>query len=150
MNIDEAINKAADHIEQYPESYNFGQGTVINKDYGGPSVRSTIGPGGYYACMLARIGEMAGMQAGLSCDTVARDILGTQAEEFYSAIRAASPYQDLDPVHNTKTIPAAMRTVAKRYTGIPVQVREIFNVPTPVTATLVTRYRTERRPIFTA
>jgi hypothetical protein len=139
MNIDEAINKAADHIEQYPESYHFGQGMVIDRKYQG--FGPDPGPGGPHACMLARIGEMAGVPVGVGCDTVARYILSSSAGDFYEAIRAAtgSKAGRHDPVHHAPTIPAAMRKVAKKYEGIPIGVRQIFDAPP--SETLAPHYR---------
>lgn len=146
MNIDEAINKAADHIEQYPESYHFGQGMVINRAYKG--FGPDPGPGGPEACMLSRIGEMAGFQIGVSCNTVSRELLGLMPDAFYDRIRELTPETGRrDPVHDPETIPAAMRKIAKQYTGIPVSVRRIFEPHDLATRALVdsveamTRYR---------
>ena len=125
MNIDEIINQAADHIERYPESYNFGQGMVINKNFKG--FGPDPGPGGPIACMLSRIGEIAGYPLGTQCNRVSTDLLGLQPDCFYGEIRAATAakYESgpFDPVHNTQTIPNAMRALAKRYEGIPAVVR---------------------------
>ncbi len=119
MNIDEAINKAADHIERNPQHYSFGQGQVIR---------------GHRACMLARIGEMAGMLEGTGHDVVAQRLLGMGPNEFYSQIAQVTPLDGTDPVRNVRTIPKAMRMVAKQFIGIPVNVREIFEpriIPPP-------------------
>lgn len=110
MNIDEAINKAADHIEQHPNLYDFSQGAV-------PYLPE------HRACMLARIGQMAGMVRGINCDVVSRQILGMEASDFYNLIAlSGSPGYSSDPA----PVPAAMRKVATHYKGIPLGVRQIF------------------------
>lgn len=121
MNIDEAINKAADHIEQHPDRYDFTQGMVM------PGYQACI----YQACMLARIGEMAGMPALTGHDRVAYEVLGISANEFYHQIAQASRTRN-DPCRDTKSIPQAMRTVAKHYAGIPLSVRQLFEEPSVV------------------
>lgn len=129
MNIDEAINQAADHIEAYPGSYAFMQGMVVPPGFTPSGFDATRhGPGGFPMCMLARIGQMAGVTAGTPHSAVAREILGLDENEFYALITEATDRRFRDGARdNTATIPAAMRKVAKRYEGIPVEVREIFN-----------------------
>jgi hypothetical protein len=128
MNVDEAIRRAADHIERYPEHYEFMQGMVINdRKFGHDN-----------ACMLSRIGQMAGMRHGLTHNAVARRLMQTTAQLFYEDIGFATcgpsqygpghlmRYAQLQgALHNTKTIPTAMRVVAKKYVGIPISVRAI-------------------------
>ncbi len=130
MNIDEAIKQAADHIEKYPEAYNFGQGQVVRKEDLPPGYG---GPGGHPSCMLARIGEMAGVRTGIGHDAVSIAVLGIPCNEFYQRITMATPASKVapgrDPLHDPNTIPAAMRVVAKHYEGIPLSVRDIFGMP---------------------
>lgn len=118
MNIDEAILKAADHIERHPETYLYTQGMVMRG-------REDHGPGGWPSCMLARIGEYAGAATGTSHLQIAKRLLGYQDGDvdFLRDITAAGAATYDDP----KTIPAAMRKYAKKYEGIPVPVRDIFN-----------------------
>ena len=118
MNIDEAILKAADHIERHPGSYLYTQGMVMRGKEG-------YGPGGYPSCMLARIGEYAGAATGTSHLQIAARLLGyvDGDVDFLKDIAAAG----IDSYDDVKAIPAALRKYAKKYEGIPVPVRDIFN-----------------------
>ena len=117
MLISDAINQAADHIEQNPKRYSFNQGHVLGGD-----------DSGVPACMLARIGEMAGYARGTSCDTVARGLLGVNASEFYDRIMQAAGHPgNHAALYCVALVPDAMRSYAKKYHGIPEEVRAIFN-----------------------
>lgn len=117
MNIDEAIKAAADHIERHPESYRYTQGMVMRGSDGGP--------GGYPSCMLARIGEYAGAQSGTSHLQIAVRLLGyVNGDVDFLRDIAAAGAADYD---DAKAIPPALRKYAKKYEGIPVPVRDIFN-----------------------
>lgn len=121
MNISEALNAAADHIEQHPEKYNFREGYVPSDP-------------GYQACMLGRLGLIAGGVRRLTNVTeVAQRILGTHAEEFYKEIFAHIPDSErkLPTINNNDLddaakVAPAMRKVAQRYQGIPGDVLALF------------------------
>lgn len=112
MNISQALCAAADHIERHPDSYNFNLAIVSDEKMG---------------CMLGHFGRIAGLQAGLSVDTVALAVLDTRASDFYEDICAAAGRSGSpESVINARIVPDAMREVAKKYEGIPQDVREIF------------------------
>lgn len=119
MNISEALCAAADHIERYPERYNFMCGAVPRN-------------GGEHACMLGRVGQVAGVPAGISVDVVCQAVLGQGAQAFYADIHAAAQLASIDEsVHNARAVPVAMRQISKRYEGIPEDVRDIFRERAP-------------------
>jgi hypothetical protein len=110
MDTFEALNRAADHIEEYPSLYNFNQGHVMTP--------------GFQHCMLARLGQISGVAYGTWCNEVSHRILGMGANDFYDAIDTRmkrggrrDKAQDVAP---------AMRKLAKEYKGIPLAVKEIF------------------------
>jgi hypothetical protein len=112
MNISEALCAAAEHIERHPESYNFNLAIVSGKEMG---------------CMLGHFGRVAGLPAGLPVDTVALTVLGIPAGAFYDDIyKAASNCGGINVVTCAPLVPNAMREVAKKYQGIPEDVRAIF------------------------
>jgi hypothetical protein len=117
MYVSELINAAADHIAHNPVDYDFKHGGIDRR--GAPM------------CMLARMGDIAGMAEGLGCETIARELLGASPEQFYSAICASmglswhSSFGN-SIVYQASVVPAAMRAIASRYEGIPVVIRDIF------------------------
>lgn len=128
MNISEAINAAADHIERFPKSYDFSQGQVVPKTMRGDRDH---GDGGFVACMLARVGEFAGAQEGTDHATIASRLLGMNPDTFYNSVAAAMPahVRNDGAYHHAKNAPyiaRGMRAVAKQYEGIPDEVRQIF------------------------
>jgi hypothetical protein len=124
MNISQALNAAADHIEQNPSSYRFNNATVPRD--------------GEQGCMLGHLGRVAGLPVGLPVETLALTVLGQPASDFYEEIsRDAQGTIHGDLVHYAHLVAPAMRGVAKKYEGIPQDVRDIFNakaagVPYPV------------------
>lgn len=118
MNISEALCAAADHIERYPENYQFMEGQIPCD--------------GAQGCMLGFFGRYAGLPVGLDVGVVAWAVLGQDPGDFYNEIhRAASgaEYSRSDGdtvVYDKQLVPPAMREVAKKYQGIPEDVREIF------------------------
>jgi hypothetical protein len=114
MNISEALNAAADQIEQYPESYRFNN--------------STIPKDGGQGCMLGFFGKVAGLPVGLSVDTLSFAVLGRPACQFYEEVAQLNyGATDSDIVNHAHLAAAGMRRAAKTYEGIPQDVREIFN-----------------------
>ncbi len=125
MNTFEAINRAADHIEQNPALYSFTHART-------PSRSCPLG------CMLGRIGEMLQVAPGTDVAKVARDYLGVPEGAFYERIwnLMDCPRTGSRALNDVARVPAAMRAYAKRYhgrAGIPGSVRDIFS-PTATTA----------------
>lgn len=122
MNISEALCAAADHIERYPEKYHF--------------MENSIPCDGAQGCMLGFFGRYAGLPVGLDVGYVAWAVLGQDPSEFYNEIHCASgaPNPRIigdSVVYDQKLVPPAMRTVAKKYEGMPQEVREIFDSKAP-------------------
>jgi hypothetical protein len=127
MNTFEAINRAADHIEQNPALYSFTHART-------PSRACPLG------CMLGRIGEMLQVAPGTDVAKVARDYLRIPEGAFYERIwnLMDCPRTGSRALSDVARVPAAMRAYAKRYhgrAGIPGSVRDIFS---PTAATPVT------------
>lgn len=119
MNIADALNRTADHIEQNPARYDFNQGMVLGD-----------GDEQIPACMLARLGQVVGMHRGTNADVVARAVLGIPAGEFYGKILEDAGHPDYSPaLHVGAIVAPALRKMAQRYEGIPVEVLKIFDVP---------------------
>lgn len=72
MNISEALCAAADHIERYPERYQFMEGSIPCD--------------GAQGCMLGFFGRYAGLPVGLDVGYVAWAVLGQDPSEFYNAV----------------------------------------------------------------
>jgi hypothetical protein len=122
MNISEALCAAADHIERHPESYQFMEGSIPCD--------------GAQGCMLGFFGRYAGLPVGLDVGYVAWAVLGQDPSEFYNEVHSASgaghPRNLGDSVvYDKKLVAPAMRTVAKKYEGVPQEVREIFESKAP-------------------
>jgi hypothetical protein len=114
MNISEAMCAAADQIERHPTSYRFNN-SYVPRD-------------GAQGCMLGFLGRVAGLPVGLSVDTLALAVLGKPAQMFYEEIiAAAGEGLNCECVQYADKVAPAMRAVAKKYQGIPEDVREIFN-----------------------
>jgi hypothetical protein len=134
MNTFEAINRAADHIEQHPALYSFTHART-------PSRTCPLG------CMLGRIGEMLKMAPGTDVAKVARDYLRVPEGAFYERIwnLMDRPRTGSRALNDVARVPAAMRAYAKRYhgrAGIPDSVRDIFS---PTAATAVALGETDER-----
>lgn len=117
MDVCDLMNRTADHIEQYPKLFDFDQGGVTD-----PRLPH---------CMLARMGQLAGIGRGFGCPAVAGEILKSTANQFYGQIAAAQGmtwdgYISRGAMTDPARIVPAMRQVAERYRGIPVSIREIF------------------------
>jgi len=119
MNISEALCAAADHIEQHPEKYDFRE--------------SYIPPPGFCACMLGRLGLIAGVRYGTNVDDIARRILGKSGEEFYKQVFELIPERQRSmltlnrvDLEDAKKVAPAMRTIAQEYKGIPDDVLALF------------------------
>ena len=122
MNISQALCAAADHIEGNPASYQF--------------MCSQVPREGEQGCMLGHFARVAGLRAGLPIQLVCWEVLGISDMQFYKDIYEASSLACLggeeDRVMNVAVksaaiVPDAMRKVAKKFEGIPQDVREIFN-----------------------
>ena len=113
MKIAEALCAAADHIERHPKSYNFNVASVCDETTG---------------CMLGHFGRLAGLPLGLSVETLSWAVLGKGSQDFYHEICAAAGSRcNENVVCDAHIVPGAMRKVAKKYEGIPQEVREIFD-----------------------
>ena len=117
MNITDALNKTADHIEQNPTLYDFNQGMVLGER-----------DGNYPACMLARLGQVVGMARGLQCTHVAHAVLGMTAGEVYAAVleRAGHPGYNA-ALYVAPVVAVGLRKLAHKYEGIPLDVRKLFD-----------------------
>jgi hypothetical protein len=119
MKISEALNAAADHIERFPEKYNF---MCLSTPFGGEQ-----------ACMLGRFAQVAGLGGAISVDSVAYAVLGRHPQHFYNEIASAAGASPADNdeqqaiLNDVTKIPNAMRQVARKYEGIPQSVLELFN-----------------------
>jgi hypothetical protein len=111
--MSDVINRAADSIEQHPERYNFGSPLVSDN----PRIAQ---------CMLGRIGQVAGVRAGTHVNYVAAELLKIPASTFYQQVEMHAGSGEA--CHNALLVPKAMRSIAKRYRGIPLVVSEIFDV----------------------
>jgi hypothetical protein len=137
MNTFEAINRAADHIEQNPALYSFTHART-------PSRSCPLG------CMLGRIGEMLQTAPGTDVAKVARDCLGIPEGAFYERIwnLMDCPRTGSRALNDVAKVPAAMRAYAKRYhapEGIPSSVRAIFSAAAVTAVGLGETTRTEER-----
>ena len=124
MDTCDLINRTADHIEKFPQLYDFDQGVVTH-----PMKTH---------CMLSRMGQLAGIQQGVGCSIIAAEILKVDPRYFYADIVRAAGSRRLDAfghivdreiVGDPRLVPAALRKVAEKYRGIPVSIQAIFKAP---------------------
>jgi len=136
MNVYEVINKAADHIEQYPERFDFW--TVYPPK--GPEEKG---------CAIAWIGYFAGANSRELC-SIAREVLGVSDGEFYYRMHDVSPHRSWNWRYDTALCAAALRQYAEVYhhaekpkvvpplaeptprrTGIPAAIKAFFTTKEP-------------------
>lgn len=133
MNAYDALMRAADHIEEHPEKYDFGVSTVYRD-----------GEGGDRLCMLGRIGQIADVHVHENVNFVAMDFLKVpDASIFYERIwdLMGRPAEGTRALCRPHSCAAAMRQYADAYheadgsvkkdvpvrrEGIPVEVCELF------------------------
>ncbi len=128
----EMIMRAAEHIERKPRSYSFVQGHVVQdaSRVWTKEMYAHLWPGhtsdadDVPHCMLARMGQIAGAMTGTSCVTIAQTALGIAPEELYRFVDSGGGHFK----ESARIAAQGLRDFAKRYEGIPGDVREIFNV----------------------
>jgi hypothetical protein len=112
MNISEVMLKAADAIEQNPARFDFATVRVV---------RSDADP----RCVLGEMWWQAGIVYNGHVNFALHHVLHIKEGEFFDALGLAYG-APLDMNDVTKVVPA-LRKLARRYEGIPEDVRAIFD-----------------------
>jgi hypothetical protein len=125
----EMMMAAAEAITTHPGRYDFSQAGVVDND---------VDP----RCILGEMWWQAGIVYRGSVGMAVPMILGMTESEFFSEIQVA--YGKVFNLHNATQVPTALRKLAKKYEGIPEDVRAIFDakryagIPDDVRAQFVT------------
>jgi hypothetical protein len=120
MNAYEMIMRAADNIERYPGRFNF-QVTRLPQNEHDP------------ACYLGEMLRVLGVTKGVNVGDFTQSMLGLKEGAFFeelAKIHGGGVPVQFDPNDARVGVPL-LRKFAKRYEGIPDEVRAIFDIGRP-------------------
>jgi hypothetical protein len=110
--------RAADNIERHPERFNF-QVTRVPQTPFDP------------ACYLGEMLRVLGVKHGFNVGDFVPSMLGMSEQSFFQSlalINGGGVVKEFNP-HDARVGVPLMREFAKRFEGIPDEVRAIFNTP---------------------